>query len=124
MSMLKVYIASPYWHEDPAIRQRNVARQMETASACIDCGYAPFWPLHSHYLNERYHRDEAQWLALSCEWVKVCDVMLRLPGASRGADIESALAITLNIPIFENLTEIILYERNRETLPTSQPERR
>jgi len=101
--MIKVYIASPYWHENYIVRCENVMNQIHVANTLIDAGYAPFWPLHSHFVAQRYARAESEWLALSCEWVKQCDVLLRLRGESKGADEEVALAHDYEIEVYYDM---------------------
>lgn len=111
--MKRVYIASPYWHEDPAVRLENVTRQIYIANGLADLGYAPFWPLSSHFLAQKgigRHVSEAAWLSLSVSWITACDYMIRIPLPSKGADAEEAHAKALGIPVFENITELILYD--------------
>jgi len=107
----KVYIASPYWNKDPEVRARNVQRQIHMANALIALDFLPFWPLHSHYLaHDGVGRNvsEERWLAISSAWIEDCDYLLRLPGESKGADVEVRLAEALDIPVLNDLTELIL----------------
>jgi hypothetical protein len=39
-------------------------------------------------------------MKFSTEWLRKCDMLLRLPGKSAGADREVALAVELDIPIY------------------------
>ena len=87
--MKKIYIASPYTIGDVAV---NVRDQMETAVELINLGFAPFWPLHSHFLHMHSPQPYETWIEQDKEWVLVCDAVLRLPGASKGADGEVELA--------------------------------
>lgn len=104
--MVKVYIASPYWDENYVTRYENVVRQMQAADALMSEGYMAFWPLHSHFVSQHFHRDESEWLEISLQWVLVCDVLLRLPGDSNGADTEVKLAEEKGIPVFHSLEEL------------------
>lgn len=104
--MIKVYIASPYVNGDVAV---NVKKQIDTAHALIDKGFAPFTPLLSHFLHMAKPRPEREWLNLDLEWVKVCDCILRLPGKSKGADGEVEFAEKLNIPVFYSIDELCDY---------------
>lgn len=107
--MIKVYIASPYTIGDP---QENVDRQRHYANILIDHGFAPFWPLSSHYLHELIERDYETWMELDIEWLLQCDCVLRLPGESSGADREVEIAIDNNIPVYEDILELFwMYEK-------------
>ena len=46
-----------------------------------------------------------------------CDAVLRIPGESRGADLDVARAMELGLPVYRNVDELPL----RKTLPGSQP---
>ena len=105
--MTRVYIASPYWSDDPQIRSNNVARQITTANMLINTGFAPFWPLASYYLEQDFHRPEFIWAKLSIEWIAACDILLRLPGKSPGAEHEVVIAQSLHIPVFFDLNTLI-----------------
>lgn len=94
--MKKVYIASPYTLGDVAV---NVKAQMDCADALIERGYAPFVPLLSHFLHMANPRPYETWTALDDAWIPDCDYLLRLPGASKGADREEELARSLQIPV-------------------------
>jgi len=107
----KVYIASPYWHEELAVREVNVRRQITTANALISTGFLPFWPLSSHYLAQDgigRNVSEPEWLDISTEWIRSCHLFLRLSGTSKGADVEEAIAEALDIPIYYELSDLVL----------------
>jgi hypothetical protein len=82
--MIKVYIASPYTKGDIAV---NVKRQIDTADELISKGFAPFAPLYSHFQHLVHPRAYQDWIKLDLEWIKACDVLLRLPGESLGLSI-------------------------------------
>ena len=94
---MKIYIASPYTIGD---KQKNVAKQIEVANILLSLGHYPFWPLSCHYLHEAKNRDYETWMRYDLEWLKVCDCLLRLPGESKGADIEEQFARENQIPIY------------------------
>lgn len=101
--MKRVYIASPYTLGDVAV---NVRRQMECADALIDLGFAPFVPLYSHFQHMYSPKNWDVWLEQDLEWVKVCNVLLRLSGESAGADIEVKTAKENNIPVVYSIEEL------------------
>jgi hypothetical protein len=102
--MKKVYIASPYTKGDVAL---NVKRQMDVASRLMDLGFAPFWPLHSHFLHMAHPREWDQWINIDLQWILSCDALLRLDGESRGADIEAQFAKQNRIPVYYDMQELI-----------------
>lgn len=101
--MVKVYIASPYTNGDQA---ENVKAQIDTAEDLICLGYAPFIPLLFHFQHLVHPHSYAVWLKQSREWLLRCNALLRLPGASVGADCEVKLADAFNIPVFHSIADL------------------
>jgi hypothetical protein len=108
--MIKVYIASPYTLGDVAV---NVKTQMDVADQLITLGFAPFVPLYSHFQHMAHPRPYQVWVKLDKEWVRVCNCLLRLPGESKGADDEVALAMSLGIPVFYSIEELVEYYKEQ-----------
>ena len=79
---------------------------MNAAAELMDLGYVPFWPLHSHFLHMIHPQDYDTWLAWDFEWIKSCDVVLRLPGYSKGANLEVDFVIMNNIPVVYSIDEL------------------
>lgn len=104
MNRLKVYIASPYTVGDVGV---NVKRQIDTAHELLDKGFSPYAPLLAHFLHIARPRAYDEWVLLDDEWLEVCDAVLRLPGESKGADREVALAKELSIPIFTTIEALV-----------------
>lgn len=102
--MIKVYIASPYTLGN---KLENVKRQMECGNILIECGYAPFIPLLTHFQHSEYPQDYETWLKLDFEWIKSCDCLLRLDGESPGADKEVEYAKSLGIPVYYSINKLI-----------------
>lgn len=96
----KVYIASPYTIGDAGT---NVKAQLDMAALLLDMGIIPFAPLLSHFLHMAHPRLHQEWLEYDFEWVKSCDALLRLPGESKGGDMEVSVAKASNIPVFSGL---------------------
>ena len=103
--MIKVYIASPYTLGDVAV---NVKLQMDMADKLINLGFAPFVPLYSHFQHMAHPRPYQDWIDLDLEWVKACDVVLRIGGVSKGADGEVDLARRLGKDVCYNLDELCI----------------
>jgi hypothetical protein len=102
--MKKVYIASSYSHGAPLT---NVRRQIDTGEELINAGFYPYLPLLSHYQDIVYYHDYETWMRLTGAWLSVCNDILRLPGESKGADREVALARELGIPVFYSIGELV-----------------
>jgi hypothetical protein len=103
---IKVYIASPYSIGDQAI---NVKMQIDMADQLMTLGFAPFVPLLSHFQHMIHPRPYQDWVDIDLEWVKACDCVLRLPGESKGADGEVALAGELSMPVFYEIRDMVYY---------------
>jgi hypothetical protein len=102
--MKRIYVASPYSLGDPLT---NVRRQINAAEELINAGFVPFLPLLSHYQNEIHSHDYETWVRLDNSWIEVCHAVLRLPGESKGADGEVALARELGIPVYYSVGELV-----------------
>jgi hypothetical protein len=104
MSKKKVYIASPYSLGDVAI---NVRKSIDAFNELLELGFIPFAPLLTHFIHIIYPKDYDKWLAYDLEWLKSCDALLRLPGESKGADIETLFAKANNILVFYSIKDLI-----------------
>ncbi len=101
---IKVYIASPYTIGDIAM---NVKLQIDTVDQLINLGFVPFAPLYYHFQHMMHPRSSDDWMALDLEWLDSCDAVLRLPGASFGADREVECAESKGKPIFMDVESLI-----------------
>lgn len=99
-----IYLASPYSNGD---KQTNVDTQRRIAHVLLDLGYCPVVPLLSHYLEEYRARPWEDWMQMDFELIRRCDALLRLPGESKGADMEVALAQQLKMPVFYTINEML-----------------
>lgn len=104
--MKMIYIASPYTIGDQA---ENVRKQLDAANELMDMGFCPIAPLLSHFQHIMHPRPYEDWLRIDEEKLRCCDAILRLPGESKGADREEALAIKLGIPVFYNINGVGLF---------------
>lgn len=102
--MIAVYIASPYTQGDAAV---NVRTSLLVADLLAAQGFLPFAPLLSHFWNFLSPHPYEFWMDMDVEWIKRCDCLLRLPGASAGADLEVEVARHLGLPVFFSPQEII-----------------
>lgn len=90
-----LYIAAPYTREDPVLNTHRVCR---VASEIYD--YGDHVPLIPH-LNLVWHlidpRPVEDWYEYDLELLARCDLLVRLPGPSTGADREVTEAQSLGI---------------------------
>ena len=112
----KIYIAGPISTGD---QLANINAAMKVWSALLKAGFIPFcphWSAIQHMHNpELSHSD---WMDYDLPWVEACDAVLRMPGPSAGADIETDHAERLGITTFYygieiSLTEIIQIMQRR-----------
>ena len=101
--MLKVYVAGPYTKGD---MEQNVKNAIDASSELIKLGLAPFCPHLSHYIDIVHPHSWQQWMDIDIEFLRDCDIVLRLPGESKGADLEVETANKSGIPIFYSISEI------------------
>lgn len=107
-----VYIASPYTLRDGHVanddeRVANVRDQIGAAECVRAFGGVPVVPLLSHYSDAVVHHDYQVWMAEDIEiLLRVADYVLRLPGASPGADRECATARLHGIPVCHGVIEL------------------
>ncbi|MDO8382583.1 MAG: DUF4406 domain-containing protein [Microbacterium sp.] len=114
---LMILIAGPYasgTDGDPALMRRNLARLEEAAWPLFQAGHIPMigeWvalpvltsagasgptdPLAADVMYPVAHR-----------LLQHCDAVLRLPGESRGADQDVAIARERGLPVYTALTEV------------------
>lgn len=101
---MKVYIAGPYTKGDAAI---NVREAILAGDAVFKSGHLPFIPRLTHFWHMVCPAPYEQWIAIDLEWLPCCDVLLRLPGVSSGADNEVTEAIRLGLPVFYSLAQFL-----------------
>lgn len=53
----------------------------------------------------------AEWLNIDLAWVERSDAVLRLPGESAGADLETAHADRFCIPVFHTIAELLAWAK-------------
>lgn len=102
---MRVYIAGPY-SSNPTEGARNAIR---AGNLIREFGHFPFIPHLTMFWDLLYPRDYEDWLEYDLEWLRQCDAMIRLPGASKGADAEALEAFVLRIPLYWSVTEFITH---------------
>lgn len=105
---LKVFLSSPYSHPLPDGREANMLKSFAAARVLFEHGHEPFIPLLFHvYEVVHPHRTWEQWIETCKTWLQHCDAVVRLPGESRGADLEVEYAQQLGIPVYFGMDHFI-----------------
>ena len=107
--MKKIFISGPYTNGDVA---QNVKAAMDVSNELMNRGFAPYCPHLTHFLHMNHWQPYEKWLQLDCEYLVVCDALLRLDGQSIGADKEVILANEKGIPVFYSLDELETFYRH------------
>ena len=94
----RVYVSGPYT-SDP---EKCTARAVDVGQTILQHGYATFVPHLSHYWDTLHHKNDYEfWMTIDLSWIRSAHVLVRIPGASSGADREVELAHELGIPVFD-----------------------
>lgn len=102
--MKRVYISSPYSQGSTTY---NIRLAIDAADTLLLAGFAPFVPHLNFAWDIIYPHSYDTWLNWCLEWVPTCDCLLRIAGASPGADIEVKLANVLEIPVYGTVHELL-----------------
>jgi hypothetical protein len=108
--MTRIYVAGPYSHPDPLIRERNTHVAMRAGLDVLQRGHVPFIPHLNHYFDI-WAKDQGvvvsyeAYMAWDSAYLAVCDGVLIL-GHSPGVDQEVALAEQLGLPVFRSLADV------------------
>lgn len=90
-----VYVAGPYTAPDPVL---NVRRAIFVADQLVEAGFAVIVP----HLTMLWHmvspQDPDTWYARDLDVLEHCDLLVRFPGKSKGADQEAKFAQAHDIP--------------------------
>lgn len=103
-SLPLIYVAGPYTHPDPVA---NTHLALEAAERIMASGlgvpHVPHLTLAWHLV---YPHEEGFWYGYDLHLLRRCDALLRLSGASKGADAEVVGAERLGIPVFFSETRL------------------
>jgi hypothetical protein len=108
----RVYVAGPITKPKGRL-QAKIDMARAAGLALLRAGYSPMVPHLTCFFasNEpeilpagTVHED---WYSVDLPWVAVSQAVLRLPGESRGADLETDLAFELDIPVYYDLPSLL-----------------
>lgn len=86
-------------------RSWNFYQAAEAQRMLLDAGYAVLNPMLSMAHMDGHNISWETWIASDLAFIEVCDLIVRLPGESKGADLEVAHAIERGIPVFNATIE-------------------
>jgi len=102
--MKLIYISGPYSN---GVTDENIHNAIDAGDALAREGFVVIIP-HLNALWAIVHPHEYEfWLAQDMELLRRCDVVLRLPGESPGADREVALAEELGLTVYHNIDALL-----------------
>jgi hypothetical protein len=99
----RIYISGPITRGD---REANFQQAADAQKRLIAAGFAVLNPMLTMRLPGAFEIDHDTWIANDLPWVAVADAVLRLPGKSKGADIECEHALIHGVPVFYDEAEL------------------
>ena len=107
--MKRIYVAGPITKGD---YPTNIRKAIDAGIELLECGYSPYIPhLDMLLVLVKPMRFETL-IKWDLDWLILCDGVLRLPGESKGADIEIAFAKENHIPVFYSISELVVSDLN------------
>lgn len=112
---MRVYVAGPITAATPEAMLENCEVAMRAGCRLMEAGHLAFVPHSSYFMHCFAERTGAycptwqNWIDLDLSILPVFQVMLRLPGPSRGADREEAAAGELGIPVFRSIEALLAW---------------
>ena len=110
MNKARVYIAGPYTQGDVAA---NVRAAIEAGNRLMEVGYLVYIPHLNHFWHFLFPHDWQTWINHDLAWLPLCHIFVRLPGESKGADLEENKAIELGLrfaTVEELAQEVLQFE--------------
>lgn len=110
--MLKIYLASPYYHKDPQIREERFKAVCKKAGELMNQGYFVYSPIaHSHPIacQCKLPKDWKFWEQYDVEYIKWVDEVwiLMLPGWTESVGIKAEIGIA------EEMDKLVRYVKER-----------
>lgn len=106
MALTKIYLASPYYHKDPKVREKRFVAVCKKAGELMNQGFFVYAPIaHSHPIAVQCElpKDWSFWEQYDIEYIKWVDEVwiLKLPGwdKSTGIKAETEIAKKMGKPV-------------------------
>lgn len=118
-----VYISGPLTNggQDVSGVTKNVTAACRTASKLWSEGFLPIVPHLTVLWDKVAPQPYPTWLKIDAAWLAHADAVLRLPGASVGANLETALAQRIGVPVFTTWDELMMHFRKRKPQHEENP---
>lgn len=104
----KAYVSGPYTKGDPCV---NVHNAVMASNKLMDAGFVVFCPHLSHFWHSMTPRPYEDWMEIDLAFLPACDFLIRLPGDSKGADIEVAEARKAGLRVYYSMEDLLKNER-------------
>ena len=98
-----IFISGPYTKGDVG---HNVHNFLWTAETLMREGYIVFNPILLYFQDISFPITYEDWMIQDLAWLEKCDAVLRIPGESKGADLECNKAKALGIPVYNTIDDL------------------
>ncbi len=99
-----VYLSGPITLGD---REHNFQQAAAAQKRLMAAGHSVINPMLTMRLPGAWEIPHAQWIAHDLPIIERCDAVVRLPGPSIGADTECQFALDNNIPVLDDLDQLL-----------------
>jgi hypothetical protein len=90
----------------------NLHQAAQTAASLLRLGFAPYVPHVTWVLDAISPSSIDDWKRSNFAWLSVSAALIRLPGESKGADVEVRYAEERGIPVFSSVPELVRWYRH------------
>lgn len=108
----RCYVSGPYTKGD---QLENVNKAIDAGNELLDAGIVAHVPHLSHFWHLRIPRHYDDWMAIDLALLPGFNALLRIPGESKGADMEVERAKELGIPVFNSAADVIEHFKGKPT---------
>ena len=105
-----VYVAGPYTRPDPVLNTRDAVLAADQVLELGAVAFVPHLSLLHHAISPKPYED---WIRIAMQMLSRCDVVLRIPGESPGADREVELARELGLAAVTSVVGLEAWLRGR-----------
>lgn len=98
-----IYVSSPFSEGNQV---HNIYVACKAGDEILKRGHIPFIPHLLYGWHVISPKEWGEWIRIDMAYLSMCDALLRLPGKSKGADIEVAEADNIGIPVFYSIENI------------------
>ncbi len=106
--MKRIYVAGPLGPNDPG-RALRIHSAICIGRELLELGHAPFVPHAFAATGIDGSASYEQMMSVCFAFLSTCDVLLRIPGASPGADREVVYAEAHGIAVCHSIAEVLGY---------------